>query len=301
MNILLTGSNGFLGKTFHNFLIKENSVFTLNRNNSDYNYDLSLHVPNFKQYFDIVIHAAGKAHLVPRNSAEGNLFEKNNINGTINLLKGFDKDRLPKKFIFISSVSVYGRNSGELISEDTPLEATDYYGLSKIKTEQILINWCMDNNINLTILRLPLVVGKNPPGNLLNMVNAINNGRYFNIGNGDARKSMVLAEDIAKYLLISSNHNGIFNLTDGKHPSFKEISQKIANDLNKKNIFRIPYSVAYIIAFFLTIFGSYSPFNLKVLNKMTKTLTFSDDLAKKTFNWTPQCILNFNFLNNDSK
>lgn len=301
MNILLTGSNGFLGKTFYNYLSKDNCVFTLNRNNSDYNYDLSFQIPNFTECFEIVIHAAGKAHFVPRNSIEGDLFEKNNINGTLNLLKGFNKDRLPKKFIFISSVSVYGRNFGELISEDTTLQATDYYGLSKIKTEQIIINWCMKNNIIFTILRLPLVVGMNPPGNLLNMINAIKDGKYFNIGNGDTRKSMVLAEDVAKYLLISSNHNGVFNLTDGKHPSFREISLKIAKDLNKKNIIKIPYSIAYVIAFFLSIFGSFSPFNLKVLNKMTKTLTFSDELAKRTFNWSPQCVLNFNFLNNDSK
>ena len=296
MNILLTGSNGFLGKTFYNFLIKDNCVFTLNRNNSDYNYDLSLQIPNFKQYFDIVIHAAGKAHLVPKNIVEGILFEKTNIDGTINLLKGFDKDRLPKMFIFISSVSVYGRNSGELISENTPLEAKDYYGLSKIKTEQIVINWCKENNIILTILRLPLVVGKNPPGNLSNLIVAIKNGRYFNIGNGEAKKSMVHAEDIAKYLLICSKYGGIYNLTDGQHPTFKEISNKIACELNKKIRFNIPYSVAYIIALILTLFGRFSPYNIKTFNKMTKNLTFSDDLARKTFKWNPTHVLERNII-----
>jgi nucleoside-diphosphate-sugar epimerase len=296
MNILLTGSNGFLGKTFHNFLIKDNYVFTLNRNNSDYNYDLSLQVPNFKQYFDIVIHAAGKAHLVPRNSAEGNLFEKNNINGTINLLKGFDKDRLPKKFIFISSVSVYGRNSGLNITEECSLNATDYYGLSKVKCEHIIKDWCTKNNILLTILRLPLVVNHNPPGNLSNLINAINKGYYFNIGNGDARKSMVLADDIAKYLLVSSNYGGVYNLTDRKHPSFKEISYKIANELNKKIIINLPYSIAYIMALFLSLFGNFSPFNLNVFYKMTRDLTFSDDLAKETFKWDPISVLEKNII-----
>lgn len=296
MNILLTGSNGFLGRTLHKYLIKENNVFTLNRNNSDYNYDLSLKVPDFKQVFDIVIHAAGKAHFIPKNSVEGIVFEKNNIIGTENLLNGFDKDNLPKKFIFISSVSVYGRKFGENITEECPLDATDYYGLSKVKCEQIIKDWCTKNNILLTILRLPLVVGHNPPGNLSNLINAINRGNYFNIGNGDARKSMVLADDIAKYLLISSNYGGVYNLTDGKHPSFKEISNKIANELKKKIKINLPYSIAFIMALFLSLFGNFSPFNLNVFYKMTRPLTFNDDLAKKTFNWDPISVLEKNII-----
>jgi nucleoside-diphosphate-sugar epimerase len=296
MNILLTGSNGFLGKTLLKYLSKENLIFTLNRNNSDYNYDLSNEVPNFKNKFDIVIHAAGKAHFVPKNRAQGMLFEKNNITGTVNLLNGFNNDNLPQKFVFISSVSVYGRKSGVEITEEDTLEATDYYGLSKVKCEQIIKDWCSKNNISLTILRLPLVVGQNPPGNLSNMIRAIKSGKYFNIGNGEARKSMVLADDIAKYLLISSNYGGVYNLTDGKHPSFKEISFKIANEFNKKIIINIPYSIAYVMALFLSLFGNYSPFNLKVFNKMTKTLTFSDDLARKTFKWDPTSVLEKNFI-----
>jgi len=128
------------------------------------------------------------------------------------------------------------------------------------------------------------------------MIRAIKSGKYFNIGNGEARKSMVLADDIAKYLLISSNYGGVYNLTDGKHPSFKEISFKIANELNKKITINIPYSIAYVMALFLSLFGNYSPFNLKVFNKMTKTLTFSDDLARKTFKWDPTSVLEKNLI-----
>jgi nucleoside-diphosphate-sugar epimerase len=296
MKILLTGSNGFLGNILFNYLVINNTIFTLNRKNSDFNCDISEKVPHFNQEFDLVIHAAGKAHFKPKNREEGVLFEKVNVDGLKNLIKGFNNEILPKRFVFISSVSVYGKNSGELINEETNLNAKDYYGLSKIKSENILKNWCKDNNILLTILRLPLIVGKNPPGNLSKMINAIQKRRYFNIGSGSAKKSMVLADDIAKYILIASNYGGTYNLTDGIHPSFKEISFKIATELNQKRIYNIPYSIAFLVAYFLTLFGPLSPYNLDVFNKMTNNLTFSDELARKSFNWTPKSVLEKNII-----
>jgi len=296
MKILLTGSNGFLGKTLFNYLIKDNIILTLNRKDSNYNCDLSVNMPYIDEEFDLVIHAAGKAHFKPKNKEEGDLFKKVNIDGLLNLINGFNKENLPKRFVFISSVSVYGKNSGELLNEETNLNANDYYGLSKIKSEKILKKWCEDNNVLLTILRLPLIVGKNPPGNLSKMIHAIKKRRYFNIGNGSAKKSMVLAEDIAKYILIASNFGGTYNLTDGKHPSFKEISFKIAAELNQKRIYYIPYSIAFLAAHFLSFFGTLSPFNLDVFYKMTSNLTFSDDLARKSFNWAPTSVLDKNII-----
>lgn len=62
MNILITGSNGFLGKSFEN-LRNQFNCFTLNRSNSDYNCNLGVDVPEFTTSFDLVIHAAGKAHI----------------------------------------------------------------------------------------------------------------------------------------------------------------------------------------------------------------------------------------------
>ena len=81
-----------------------------------------------------------------------------------------------------------------------------------------------------------------------------------------------------------------------KDKEFKEISNKIACELNKKIRFNIPYSVAYIIALILTLFGRFSPYNIKTFNKMTKNLTFSDDLARKTFNWNPTHVLERNII-----
>ena len=69
MNILVTGSSGFFGNIIVQEL-KSNSIFTLNRNSGNFQYDLSKSIPDFNTDFDIVIHNAGKAHSFPKTEIE---------------------------------------------------------------------------------------------------------------------------------------------------------------------------------------------------------------------------------------
>jgi UDP-glucose 4-epimerase len=49
--------------------------------------------------------------------------------------------------VFISSVAVYGQETGLNINEKAPLNAKDFYGLSKIQAEEMVMNWCIKNKI----------------------------------------------------------------------------------------------------------------------------------------------------------
>lgn len=291
MNILLTGSNGFLGKIIFKELYRNNIIYTLSRTNSDYNFDLSKNIPSFNRSFDLIIHCAGKAHQIPKNKLDNESFFDVNVNGTINLLKGLAFNNMPKYFIFISSVSVYGLIEGNLISENAPLLAKDPYGFSKIQGEEIISNWCIKNNIICTILRLPLIIGDNPKGNLRNMINAINKGYYFNIQGGYSRKSVVMALDVAKIITNVTYIGGTFNLTDGFHPSFNDLSDyyKSISD-NKRKIYNIPYFIARLLAIVGDLLGEKFPINSYKLKKITSTLTFDDNKARKLFGWKPQSI-----------
>ena len=234
--ILITGSSGYLGKHLVSTLSRTNVLYTLSRSNSNYLVDLSKDVPILNEKYDIVIHAAGFAHNL--NNKFKNTFIDINIIGTQNLLRGIEISGVPSKFVFISSVSVYGLDSGFNIDESSELLAKDPYGLSKIEAEKIVLDWCQNNNVICTILRLPLIAGINPPGNLGSMINSLKKGFYFNINNGKSKKSMVLANDVAKYVLIAAEVGGVYNLTDGYHPSFYELSNYISKQL-KKNLLKI--------------------------------------------------------------
>ena len=139
-------------------------------------------------------------------------------------------------------------------------------------------------------MRLPLLVGKNPPGNLGAMIKAIKNGFYFNINRGKARKSMVLADDVSKIILKASEIGGTFNLTDGNHPNFNKLSYSIAKQLNKKYIFNMPIFIAQLLSKIGDVIGL-DFFNSSKLNKIVSDLTFDDSKARKILDWKPNSVI----------
>lgn len=291
MSVLLTGASGFLGKEICSTL-SSFDIITLGRDaSSTIICDLSKEIPTLL-YADLVIHVAGKAHLVPKTESEKRDFFFVNVEGTSNLLKALDNNaHLPKSFIFISSVAVYGLETGNGITEDYPLNATDAYGLSKIKAEKLVLDWCCKNGVICTILRLPLLAGPNPPGNLCAMIKGIARGYYFNIAGGKAKKSIVMVEDVAKIIPKVAEIGGIYNLTDGRHPSFFELSDKIAQQLGKRRPLSIPFWFAKTMAAMGNIIGSKSPINSNKLLKITSDLTFDDSLARQKLGWNPGAVL----------
>jgi nucleoside-diphosphate-sugar epimerase len=277
--ILLTGSSGFLGSYILNFLeSKKYNIIKLGRSiNSDIQIDLSLHKLS-KISVDYVIHIAGKAHVIPKTEKEKKEFFKVNFIGTNNLLSGLDITNL-KSIIFISTVAVYGKEIGELIDEKSPLLGNTPYALSKIQAEQSIIDFGITNNIKTVVLRLPLVTGKNPLGNLSAIIKAIKKGYYFRIGKGQARKSIISASDIANLIPELFDLNGVYNLTDISHPMISEIDSIIAKKFNKK-IKSIPIYLIKVVAKIGDIFYFF-PFNSSKFEKLNKNLTFSN---KKLFN-----------------
>ena len=290
MKILLTGSTGFLGKYIYKSLFKNNKIDTLSRNKSIYNIDLSYKIPDFKTSYSMVIHAAGKAHDQSKEAVINKLFYKVNVLGLKKLLLGLEKIGVPSKFVFISSVSVYGLSNGTNISESFELLAKDDYGLSKIEGEKIVKTWCKKNNVKYLILRLPLLVGKNPPGNLGTMIKAIKNGFYFNISGVKAKKSMVMADDVSEIILKASEIGGTFNLTDGNHPNFKQLSYSIAKQLNKIHIFNMPIFIAQLLSKIGDFIGL-NFFNSSKLNKIISDLTFDDSKAREVLGWKPNPVI----------
>ena len=292
MNILLTGPNGFLGKYFKEHFQQCQNLKTLGRNElCDYICDLACEVPVLSNDLSIVIHTAGKAHQIPKSPKEAQKFYKVNVQGTANLLKALESPHPPKSFILISSVAVYGLNQGNFINEDAPLSAKDPYGHSKIQAEQLVQEWCKKHNVIYTILRLPLIAGPNPPGNLGTMIKAIQKRYYFNIDGGKAQKSMVLANDVASHILKVAKIGGIYNLTDGCHPNFDKLSQLIAKQTGKPKVLNMPLVLARIVAKVGDLAGKYAPFNTDKLNKITSTLTFDDSKAITAFGWNPTPVL----------
>ena len=292
MNLLFTGASGFLGKNTFPILNKLFLVKTLGLTKEDYyKIDIAIQVPVLNESYDIILHAAGKAHSNPKTESEKKIFFDVNLQGTKNLCEALEKSFIPKSFIFISTVAVYGLDFGENITENYPLNGNTPYALSKIQAEQFLIEWCKLHNVILSIIRPSLIAGPNPPGNLGAMIHGIKTGKYLSISNCNARKSVLMVEDIANLLPLLAEKGGIYNICDNEHPTFKELEKIISIQLDKSLPFAIPYVLAKILARFGDLLGNRAPINSLKLEKIIKSLTFSNEKAKRELGWEPVNVL----------
>ena len=290
--LLFTGGTGFLGKNVMPLLQKDYEVTTCGITPEDIIHaNLAVSAPELPQQYDIVLHAAGKAHVVPKTEEEKKLFFDINYQGTVNLCKALEQVGVPKALVFISTVAVYGCDYGELISEEHPRNGDTPYAKSKIMAEEYLTKWCSGHGVVLGILRPSLLAGKNAPGNLGAMVNGVRKGFYMNIAGGKVTKSVLMAEDIARILPLVAEKGGVYNVCDTRQPSFGELSVSVARQLGKRKPISIPYWMAWCMAKVGDLLGRKAPINSDKLEKMTKSLTFSNEKARRELGWEPLDVL----------
>lgn len=290
--LLFTGGTGFLGKNTRSILNTKYEVTTCGITPEDkIKADLAKEVPVLSMHYDIVLHACGKAHSIPKTEMEKQAFFDVNYQGTVNLCTALERAGVPKSLVFISTVAVYGCEYGDLITEEHPREGNTPYAKSKIMAEDYLADWCKKNGVVLGILRPSLLAGKGAPGNLGAMVDAVRKGFYMNVVGGRVVKSILMAEDIANILPLIAEKGGIYNVCDSHQPSFGQISESVAQQLGKRKPISIPYWMAWCMAKVGDLFGSKAPINSSKLEKMTKSLTFSNEKACKELGWEPLDVL----------
>lgn len=154
-NILVTGSNGFLGRNIVDYLKEHrhqyNRIGLVSRNQPPvkdfecFKCDISepFELP-FKA--DIIFHLAAQA-----NPMKGDVFF-DNLLMTKNVLEYAKK--LKSAIVFTSSNSIYGNRSAQQIEYPT-----SQYGLSKLVCEKILMTECYLNRLPLMVYNLCAMVG----------------------------------------------------------------------------------------------------------------------------------------------
>jgi len=305
-NILLVGSNGYLANYFIEAYSnnKDYKIYGVSRSNkqetdvfiqSDISKDLPI-LPNV--FYKTVIHNAGKAHMVPKTEAEKQLFYQTNTIGTKHVLDAISKlNTLPELFVFISSVAVYGKITGTMIDETTEPIPNTPYGISKYKAEKIVTEWGEKHKVPYLILRLPLIVGVNAPGNLGAISKAIKKNRYIRIRDNYAKKSVVLAKDIAQMIeSLNTVSSGIYNLTDGKHPSFFEIEEAFRTRYNGKILITLPKILIKALGKVGDLIEKIikkETVNSDKIQKMISDLTFDDQKARQELGWVSSNVIDF--------
>ncbi|OWX67613.1 UDP-glucose 4-epimerase, partial [Acinetobacter baumannii] len=204
MNILITGSSGFVGSYLCEYFttMPEHSVLAQTRKNTqklcnniktitfDINDDLtSLDLSSV----DVIVHCAGRAHIMKEVESDPlSIYRKVNVEGTLNLAKKAAKAGV-KRFIFMSSIKVNGEVSDQVpfTPHDNIINIKDPYGLSKYEAEQSLLNLAQNSMMEVVIIRPALIYGPNVKANFKSMINLAAKGIPLPVGCLDNKRSMV--------------------------------------------------------------------------------------------------------------
>jgi nucleoside-diphosphate-sugar epimerase len=143
-----------------------------------------------------VVHVAGLAHVFDRPSAASAPFMAVNAEGTERVARLAAQAGV-RRFVLISSVSVYGIGKEAVTTEDSPCLPKSPYALSKLVAEQRAAEVASRTGMAVTILRLATLYGEEDPGNLLRLLKSVDSGRFRWVGSGTNRKSLLYRGDAA--------------------------------------------------------------------------------------------------------
>ncbi|KHL95998.1 NAD-dependent epimerase [Paenibacillus sp. IHB B 3415] len=226
--ILITGLNSYIGSSFKKWVEKHkesNSFIVDTVDMKDANWtkkDLS--------GYDVVYHVAGIAH-IKETKKNAPLYSTVNRDLTIELAHKA-KNSGVKQFIFLSSMSVYGLERGNISGDTVPNPQTNY-GISKLQAEEH-IKKLQDYKFKVAIVRPPMVYGQNCKGNYTRLSKLTLKLPVFpNVKN---RRSMIYIDNLSEFIriLINDDAKGIFTPQNKEYVSTSEMVRMIADVHGKK-------------------------------------------------------------------
>lgn len=127
---------------------------------------------------EIIIHCAARVHVINEYSQDSlKEFRRINTQGTETLARRASNAGV-RRLVFLSSVKVNGDSSSlsSPIDEMSPAIPKDYYGISKLEAEKSLSHIADETDLEIVILRLPLIYGPGVKGNFLRLLKMVDRG-----------------------------------------------------------------------------------------------------------------------------
>tara|TARA_Y100001970_G_C14232171_1_gene859340 strand:+ start:1267 stop:2166 length:900 start_codon:yes stop_codon:yes gene_type:complete len=248
--VLITGASGFIGTSLSKFLVKNgNKVYSLGRTPGKYctefiSADISDDLVGKIPKVDLVFHLAAITDMQVVRENPKKVFDVNVV-GTINLLKAISNMNI-NKFIYFSSVAVYGNTSIIPTPENCKFRPLEFYGYTKYASEFLVENFCSSASINYIILRSYNAYGPNQRENLVlpYMLNSALNGK-ITVRNGDNTRDFIFINDLVNAIIKSSQLEGnyIFNIGTGVEVSLNNLAREISRQVpNEVEIINSPVS-----------------------------------------------------------
>lgn len=294
MKILVTGANGFIGRALcrHLAFLGHEVLPVVRRVSGIQNEFIISDGQSWHGVLhgcDTVVHLAGLSHAMIKNGSNSkDLFKSVNVDKTLDLARQAVVAGV-RRFIFMSTVKVNGEstNSGDSFNSKSLHDPQDLYAKSKLEAEQGLNLISEKNNLEVTIIRSPMVYGPGVKGNFHSLMRVINSGIPLPLAKIDNVRSMIAIDNLVNFISLCADitaspsaKNQVFLVSDCHPISTPELLRKISEVYGVK-VKTFPFPLCLLRIFSLCL-GK-----LSLMDRLTESLVVDDSKTIEMLGWKP--------------
>jgi len=248
MRILVTGATGFIGNRLCQLLISEgHRVRGVSRSGGGVAAGVDYRVADFAdpaaikeslQGIDCIVHLAGRAHVLNKQADSPDLYRSVNRDATLQLAR-LAIEAGVGRFIFISSIGVNGNQSaGQRFTEQSPVNPAADYARSKLEAETGLRELVQTADMQLVIIRPPLVYGADAPGNFRTLLKVVDKNIPSPFAAVRNTRSIISVDNLANLISLAAQHpdaaGQLFLASDGSDVSTHQMLGALAQGMQKR-------------------------------------------------------------------
>jgi len=235
---------------------------------------------------DVIIHLAARVHQLNENTNDLiKKYRKVNVEGTLHLANSALNANV-RRFIFLSSIKANGEKTvkGMHFSAQSTPEPCDPYGISKYEAEVSLKALTSDTNLDIVILRPPLVYGPKVGGNFIRLLGIISKGMPLPFGAVNNKRSMIFLYNLTDVIRVCIDHpkaaGKVLLVSDKEDLSTAELITKIAS-IMKKNILLLSIPIVFMHKL-ATLLGK-----KQEIERLCESLSLDIDETTQLLDWVP--------------
>lgn len=291
--LLITGANGFVGNRLceqaskDGWPVRRAVRLSVLRNDvsigdlrADTDWSIALND------IETIVHLAARVHIMSDISSNPlEEFRKVNTSGTLNLARQAAELGI-KRFIYLSSIKVNGEETQEGVpfTPNDIFVPTDPYALSKYEAEQGLLNLAAETEMEIVIIRSPLVYGPKVKANFLSMMKWQNKGVPLPFGAIHNKRSLIALDNLVDLIITCIKHpcaaNKVFLVSDDEDISTSELLTRVSNTLEKRT-WLLPINQK-VLEFCLGLIG-----RKDLARRLFSSLQVDISKTKNLLNWIP--------------